>query len=270
MAGTDRREAPVLGGPAVILIEPQLGENIGAVARAMLNFGLTELRLVRPRANWLNERTRAMASGADRVLDGATLFPTTAAAIADCQHIYATTARHRDLLKPVATARFAAETMRAQAVRGERIGVLFGPERVGLHNDDVVLAEALVTVPLNPAFSSLNLGQAVVILGYEWFASGDAPAPLRLEAKRARLATREEVLGLFGHLESELDASGYFTNIPDKRRKLVYNIRNSLQRGALLDQDVRTLHGIIKSLAGRKLPGRRRARGKPSSVPETS
>lgn len=270
MAGTDRRQAPMLGGPAVILVEPQLGENIGAVARAMLNFGLIDLRLVRPRANWLNERTRAMASGADRVLDGATLFPSTATAIADLQHIYATTARRRDLLKPVATPRFAAESMRAQAARGERSGILFGPERVGLHNDDVVVAETLVTVPLNPAFSSLNLGQAVVILGYEWFASGDGPPPSRLDAKRARLATREEVLGLFEHLESELDDAGYFANIPDKRRKLVYNIRNSLQRGPLLDQDVRTLHGIIKSLAGRKLPGRRRARGKAEPGPETS
>ena len=255
MAGTDRRQRPVLGGPAVILIEPQLGQNIGAVARAMLNFGLVELRLVRPRSNWLNDQTRAMASRADLVLDRARVFSTTEDATADLNHLYATTARPREMLKPVATARAAAQQMRQEIALGDSVGMLFGGERAGLLNEDIVLAGTIVTVPLNPAFSSLNLAQAVLLLGYEWFAAADATLPYRLDPGRSRLANRAELVGLFEHLERELDACGFFTNIQDKRAALINNIRNSLQRGPFLEQDIRTLRGVIKALAGRKVPG---------------
>ncbi|HYM31405.1 MAG TPA: RNA methyltransferase [Candidatus Cybelea sp.] len=258
MAGTDRRREPILGGPTIVLVEPQLGENIGAVARAMLNFGLTDLRLVKPRHNWLNERTRAMASRADQVLDAARVFGSTREAIADLHRVYATTARRRDMLKPVATARQAAADMRKSVAAGERVGLLFGGERVGLYNDDIVLAEGIVTVPVNPAFASLNLGQAVLLLAYEWFQAGDTSPAVQFDMGDTRIATRAELLGLFDHLEGELEAAGYFQNIPDKRVALMNNIRNSLQRGPLLEQDVRTLRGIIKMLAGRKVPGSRR------------
>jgi tRNA/rRNA methyltransferase len=258
MAGTDRRRQPVLGGPTIVLVEPQLGENIGSVARAMLNFGLTDLRLVSPRRNWLNDKTRAMASRADAVLDAARVFATTAEAIADLQFVFATTSRQRDMLKPVLTARAAAGEMRQAAGRGEKIGVLFGGERVGLYNHDVVLASHIVTVPLNPAFASLNLGQAVLLIGYEWFQAGDATPAVRFDMGRTRPANREEMVGLFEHLERELDLAGFFEHIQDKRPALVNNIRNSLQRGPLLEQDVRTLRGVIKALAGRKVPGSRR------------
>jgi tRNA/rRNA methyltransferase len=258
MAGTDRRRQPVLGGPTIVLVEPQLGENIGAVARAMLNFGLTDLRLVNPRRNWLNDKTRAMASRADEVLDGARVFASTKEAVADLQHLYATTSRPRDMLKPVMTPSAAATEMRRAIAGDEKVGVLFGGERVGLYNDDVVLASHIITVPLNPAFASLNLGQAVLLIAYEWFQAGDATAAVRFELRNTRAANRDELIGLFEHLERELELAGFFENIPDKRPALVNNIRNSLQRGPLLEQDVRTLRGIIKALAGRKVPGSRR------------
>ena len=258
MAGTDRRRQPVLGGPAIILVEPQLGENIGAVARAMLNFGLVDLRLVRPRSKWLNDKTRAMASRADEVLDRAQVFATTEEATAELQHLYATTARPREMLKPVVTARFAAAAMREASAANELVGILFGGERAGLLNEDIVLAGSIITVPLNPAFSSLNLGQAVLLVAYEWFASGDHTLPQHLDAGRTRLANRAELVGLFEHLEGELDACGFFDNIQDKRAALISNIRNSLQRGPFLEQDIRTLRGVIKALAGRKVPGSRK------------
>lgn len=243
--------------PAVVLVSPQMGENIGACARAMLNFGLTDMRLVRPRGNWLNERTRAMASRADPVLDNARIFSTTAEAIADLVHVYATTARPRELLKPVLTPRRAGTLMREQMAEGERVGVLFGGERAGLLNEDVVLAQRIVTVPLNPAFTSLNLAQAVLLMSYEWYTAGDATPPERFDTGRSRPANRQEMQGLFDHLETELDASGFFERIMDKRPAIVNNIRNSLQRGVMLEQDVRTLRGVIKSLAGRKGERRR-------------
>ena len=179
MSGTDRSRGDEVreGGPAIILVEPQLGENIGMVARAMLNCGLAELRLVRPREIWPNDKAVAAASGADRVLDGARLFASTSDAIADLNDVYATTARPRYMTKRVMTPRQAAAEMRAATASGAALGILFGKEAAGLHNDDIALAEAVITVPLNPAFSSLNLGMAVLIVGYEWFAAGESGAP---------------------------------------------------------------------------------------------
>src|SRR6185437_3868678 len=164
MAGTDYRRPTITGGPAIILVEPQLGENIGTTARAMFNCGLTELRLVKPRDGWPSAKARAAASGADPVIDGACLFPSLEAAIADLQHVFATSARDRDMVKRIVTPRVAAAEMRALEAAGRRCGILFGPERMGLLNDHLALADTVVTVPLNLAFSSLNLAQAVLVL----------------------------------------------------------------------------------------------------------
>lgn len=251
MAGTDRTRTPLLGGPAIVLVEPQLGENIGTAARAMLNFGLTTLRLVRPRDGWPNRRAVAAASGADAVIDGAELFDSTAAAIADLNSVYATSARRRNMLKPVMTPAHAARAMHAAAGRGARIGVLFGPERSGLDNDDVSLAEALISVPLNPAHASLNIAQAVLLVGYEWFRAGGEGPGERMEPGGTVAAPRADLLRFFEHLESELDAGG-FLRPPEKRPVMVRNIRNMFQRAGLTEREVRTLRGIVAALAGRR------------------
>ncbi|MDP6574673.1 MAG: RNA methyltransferase [Rhodospirillales bacterium] len=268
MAGTDSTKASLTGGspagagggaaPAVVLVEPQLGENIGMTARAMLNCGLAELRLVRPREDWPNDKAVAAASGADAVLDGTVLYETTAQAIADLETVYAATARPRDMTKRVMTARHAAGEMRELAVRGRRLGVLLGPEAMGLNNDDVALADAVVTIPLNPAFMSLNLAQAVFAIAYEWHqalamspGSEDPGAALAMP-KETRPATKAELMMLFEHLEGELDACG-FLHVTEKRPIMVRNLRNLLQRAQLTEQEVRTLRGAISGLSsGRK------------------
>ncbi|WP_119421219.1 RNA methyltransferase [Desertibaculum subflavum] len=250
-----------VGVLVVVLVEPQMGENIGAAARAMLNFGITELRLVKPHQPWPNKRAKALGSGADQVLDGAQVFDSTAAAVADLTRLYATTARHREMLKPVATPRQAAIEARRFVAAGERVGLMFGGERVGLERDDVVLAHTIVTIPTNPRFYSLNLAQAVLLLAYEYAMAGEAePARERFDTGRTRPANRGELIGLFEHLETELDEAGFFDNIKEKRAAILHNIRNSLQRGALLEQDVRTLRGVIKAIAGKRIPGSRRAK----------
>jgi tRNA/rRNA methyltransferase len=178
-------------GPAIILVEPQLGENIGTAARAMLNCGLVDLRLVRPRDGWPNRKAVAAASGADAVIENVRLFDSTAEAVADLSRVYATTARHRGQIKPVVTPRQAATEMRAALGRGEKTGVLFGPERTGLHNDDIPLADTVLQVPLNPAFSSLNLAQAVLLIGYEWFQAGSGVPARQLVTNQTGLGSRE-------------------------------------------------------------------------------
>ena len=246
MAGTDRTRGTALGGPAVILVEPQLGENIGAAARAMLNVGLTDLRLVRPRDGWPSDAARSAASGADVVLDGARVCDDLAAAIADVRHLYACTARPRDMAKPVLTAEAAAAEIRACSPRGEACALMFGPERAGLGNDDVALADAVVRVPLNRAFASLNLAQAVLLTGYAWLhAGGGEPAG---EADRDPPATKAELIGLFEHLEGELDAAGFFDN-RERRPVTVRKIRNLFQRAALREFEVRILRGVIAALS---------------------
>ena len=247
MAGTDRRQASPLGGPVVILVAPQLGENIGAAARAMLNCGLAELRLVNPRDGWPNEKAEAAASGAAELLAAARLYASTAEAIADLARVYATTARPRELIKPVVTPRQAAVELRAAIGRGERCGFLFGPERTGLVNDDLALADTLISVPLNPGFRSLNLAQAVLVIGYEWFQAGDETPPRELVTNATRPATKAELLNFFAHLEAELDACGFLRNV-EKRPTMVRNIRNIFQRADLTEQEIRTLHGIVKEL----------------------
>jgi tRNA/rRNA methyltransferase len=262
MAGTDRTKdvATPIAGPVIILVEPQLGENIGTAARAMLNCGLEELRLVRPRDGWPNAKAVTAASGADAVIENVRLFESTVAAVADLNRVYATTARHRGMIKPVVTPRQAAAEMRAAAARGERVGVLFGPERTGLVNEDIPLADTVLQVPLNPGFSSLNLAQAVLIVAYEWFAAGiDVPAR-ELVTNETRPATKAELLNFFAHLEQELDACGFLRHI-DKRPSMVRNIRNLFQRAELTEQEIRTLHGIIKELAHERVKRRRRPAG---------
>lgn len=249
------------GAPAFILVHPQLGENIGSAARAMLNCGLTELRLVAPRQGRINARAYAMASGADEVLDKAVIFPDVKSAIADLTHVYATTARPREMLKPVMTPRHAVAQMRRQGADGLRTGVMFGPERTGLESDDVVLAQTIISAPLNPKFSSLNLGQAVLLVAWEWATAGDATPGERFDLDKTRPANRAEMVGLFEHLEAELEAAGYFANIEHKRPPVVRNLRNAFQRGPLLEQDVRTLRGVIKALANGRTRTSRRPRG---------
>lgn len=262
MAGTHRPRlgrlappGPLHRGPAIILVQPQMGENIGAAARAMLNCGLTELRLVDPRDGWPNPAAYVLASRADPVLDGVSLFDAVPAAVADLHRVYATTARHRDMMKPVMTPREAAMAMRADMAEGRRIGILFGPERTGLDNDHVALADVAITVPLNPGFSSLNLAQAVLLIGYEYYTATDAAPvaeatmPLRIPSLRGDWASQQEMEDLFGHLSAELDQAGFFHNIEPKRDTILRNLRTMLQRLPLASQEVRTLRGMIKALA---------------------
>lgn len=242
---TDTVNAP---GPAIILVRPQLSENIGTAARAMLNNNLTDLRLVAPRPDWLSDRAIAAASGADRVVLGAKIFDTTEAAIADLQRVWASTARNRFMVKSVDTPRSAAAAMRAIATEGQHFGVLFGPERTGLENDDLALADTVITVPLNPDYSSLNLAQCVLLVAYEWYQAAAPVLPEGHMTKGAQdLATKEKLQGFFDHLERELDECG-FLRVADKRPVMVRNIRNLFQRANLTGQEVQTLHGVVHEL----------------------
>lgn len=248
MAGTDRTQSIVTGGPAVILVAPQMGENIGSTARAMLNFGLTDLRLVRPRDGWPNPDAEATASGADEVLEAARVFPTTTDAIHGLNHVLAVTARARDIVKPVIGPREAGPRMRRWVADGAGVGLMFGGERAGLNNDDIALADTILMIPANPAFSSLNLAQAVLVAGYEWYAAGPEPAADTESADEYQLpATKDQLVRLFEHLEAELDQTDYLQP-PERRMPMVRNLRNMLQRFGMSDQDVRTLRGMIKTL----------------------
>ena len=237
--------------PVVVLVAPQMAENVGAVARAMLNCGLLELRLVRPRHGWPNLAAVPSASGADEVLDAARVYSTTAEAISDLSCVYATTARLRDMIKPLLSPREAAVEIHAATARGARVGLLFGPERTGLDNDDVVLSAGLIHVPLNPEFSSLNLAQAVLLVAYEWRVAGGAVvAPHRPPRTLERPATQGQLQSLFSHLEEELEEHSFF-EVAEKRPSIVRRIRAFFARARPTDQEVRTLHGVITALARR-------------------
>ena len=256
-AGTDKTKAWVAApGPIIILVEPQLGDNVGAAARAMANFGLSELRLVRPRDGWPNPRAWVAASGADRILDEAHLFDSVAAAIGDCSYVLATTARAHDQAKPVIAPDAAARAIAQRIAAGERVGVLFGRERYGLENAEVSLADCIVTLPVNPAFASLNLAQAVVVIAYEWFklASGGA-LPFAMPQK-SQAAPREQLMAFFAMLERELDRVE-FLRPPEKCETMLINLRNIFHRMEPTQQDIQTLHGAILAIAeGRKGPAR--------------
>jgi len=258
-SGTDRTRPPAAGhAPIVILVEPQLAENIGMCARAMANFGLSEMRLVAPRDGWptsggLKKGATAAASGATHILDNARLYPDAAAAVSDLHHVLATTARERGQMKRVVTPAEAMPGLGERLGSGERIGILFGRERIGLTNEEVSLADAILTFPVNPAFASLNLAQAVLLCGYEWFkATGGEPA--FRENNTSPPATRATVLSMFDYLEDELDLCGFFP--PGKKAIMTANLRDILHRLAMTEQEARTLRGVFKSLA--EGPRRRR------------
>ncbi len=267
MAGTDStRGRPLIPqdvtqgfgrGPAIILVEPQLAENVGTAARAMGNCALSDLRLVNPREDHLSIKAMRASSGADAILDAARVFSSTEEAIADLHHVYATTARRRDMMKRILTPRAAAaEVLRHQAASPpEACGILFGRERTGLENDDVALAGAVIEVPLNPSFCSLNLAQAVLLVGYELFTAADATPPEQPAERASPLASQAELLAFYKHLETELDNCG-FLRVPDKRPGMVRNIRSVFNRAGLSIQEVRTLHGIVKELRWGRRPDR--------------
>ncbi len=252
MAGTDSTKSPADSiltgdGPAIILVEPQLSENIGTTARAMLNCGLTDLRLVRPRQDWLNEKAIAASSGAQEVLEKARIFSATPQAIGDLNRVYATTGRNRFMVKPLVTPRRAAAEIRTAHKEGIRCGVMFGRERTGLENDDISLADCLLTVPLNPAYCSLNLAQSVLLIGYEWYQLGVDVPESTMSMGASPVANKAQLNGFFEHLEHELDECG-FLRIAEKRPSMVRNIRNMFQRSNLTEQEIRTLHGIVTEL----------------------
>lgn len=244
-------------GPAIILVEPQLGENIGAAARAMANFGLRELRLVAPRDGWPNEAARSSAALAVEIVDKAKLFPTLQEAVADLHYLAATTARSRFLAKPVLAPDGAVAALFERAEAGLRCGVLFGKERTGLENAQISIADVIVTAPVDPDFASLNLAQSVLLLAYEWrklvnpASLGrqlpDAPQGAGQRFKASRPAERGELLGFFEHLERELDFCGFLFP-PEKRDTMVNNIRSMFARMAPTEQEVRTLRGIVANL----------------------
>ena len=256
-AGTDKTKNWVMEpGPIIVLVEPQLGENIGAAARAMANFGLGRLRLIRPRQGFPNDKARMMAAGADRILEAAALYDTLEAAVADCSFVFATTARAHDQAKTVVSAAEAAALMAPRVASGETVAVVFGRERNGLENDEVALADRIVTLPVNPAFASLNLAQAVVIVAYEWFklASGGT-LPFGMPQKSAP-APKEQLLAFFASVERELEKVEFFRP-PDKRETMQINLRNIFTRMQPTRQDIQTLHGVIMAIAeGRKGPAR--------------
>lgn len=239
--------------PAIVLVEPQLGENIGAAARAMANFGLSDLRLVNPRDGWPSEKARASASRADHVIDAARVFPDTGTAIADLGFVYATTARIRDLPKVVVGPRVAADELRSRSGNGQAVGILFGRERWGLTNEEIALADAIVTFPVEAQFASLNIAQAVLLMSYEWMASGldgELPGRRAVPVFDATPAPKEALLALMEHLEEALDEVGYFRTA-DKRPAMVQNIRAVLQRAGFTLPEITMLRGVVASLQRR-------------------
>ena len=234
--------------PAIILVRPQLGENIGQAARAMLNFGLEDLRLVAPRDGWPNADAHPSASGADQVLENAKVYETTEAAIADLTHVFAATVRERGMAKPVVSATEAGKTIRR--LKAGKAGILFGREAAGLSNDDLVLADTILTVPVNPGFASLNIAVAVALVAYECFGGGEGVTKT-LAGEGGGPATKEDLIGLFKHLEGDLDKKGYF-HPAERKGAMVRSLRNLLQSAGLSKQQVHTLRGVIKALTSDK------------------
>lgn len=235
--------------PAIILVKTQLAQNIGATARAMLNFGLTDLRLVTPQEDHLSQSARSMAVGGDALLEAAQIYDTPEAAVQDLQVVFATTARPRDMTKTVTSPRLAMQEFHQLIQQGVRCGIFFGREKSGLKNHEIALCEKVIEIPVNPSFSSLNLSQAVIVLAYEWFQAHLSGGLQKEKIKKgdARHASKGELISFFERLEGELDANG-FLRVPEKRDVMVRNIRNMFLRTHLTVQEVRTLHGILSSL----------------------
>lgn len=247
-----------MDAPAFILVNPQMGENIGAAARAMLNFGLEHMRVVGPRDGWPNERAVAMASGAGRLLDKAMVTDTTAAATADLTYLFATTARPRGMVKTVMTPERAMAEARGLIAGGERVGVLFGPERAGLETDDIVRAQTIISVPVNPDFPSLNLAQCVLLTGYEWRRQVETVEGAVLELLKHRRAEGHEIDALVKRLFADLEVRGFFWPA-HKADSMKVQLENLFRRLPLTDGDVRTLHGVLKYLATRTPGATRRS-----------
>jgi tRNA/rRNA methyltransferase len=239
---------PEIVPPVFILVRPQMGENIGASARAMLNFGLERMRIVGPRDGWPNPKAVAMASGAGRLLDAAQLFDDVPSALADRDFVFATTSQRRELVKDVVTPERAMEMARAMAAEGKRVGVMFGPERTGLENEDIIRANATISVPVNPAFPSLNLAQCVLLMGYEWGRQGYDVPPVVQEMARTDFATRAEVERLADHFEERLEAAGFFFPAT-KVEGMKANLRNMWGRLGLTRAEVQTFHGMLRQIA---------------------
>jgi len=235
--------------PAIILIEPRESGNIGATARAMMNFGMKDLRLVRPKDHWLETFTRQMASGANDILNDARVYKTTQDAVSDLHVIYATASKKRDMIKPLFTPRSAAEEMKNLIQKGARIGLLFGTEPSGLENEDVMRASGLISIPTSEDFDSLNLSQAVLLIAYEFFQMylPSSFAEVSLSGKRSSFATQEEVEGFLKHLEEELDMANFW-RVSEKKPDMLQNVRNIFNRICLTQQETQTLRGILKAL----------------------
>lgn len=233
--------------PCFVLVRPQMGENIGAAARAMWNFGLDRMRVVSPRDGWPNPKAVAMASGAGRLLDEAALIESVEAAVGDCTFVFATTARSREMTKPVHAPEAAMRLAAKRVAQGEKVAVLFGPERAGLENDDVARANAIINVPVNPEFPSLNLAQCVLIMGYEWMrAQGEVPA-VRDTPGETQWATRAEVAHLARHYEDRMEQAGFF--FPEhKAEGMRRNLRNFWSRMPMTQADIRMMHGVMRQM----------------------
>jgi tRNA/rRNA methyltransferase len=257
MSGTDRtKSAPDLAGPVVILVEPQLGENIGMAARAMGNFALSRLRLVNPRDGWPNIAAQRAAAGADHILEKVELFDTVQAAVADLDLLFATTARAHDQAKPVVAPEGAAREIVSHVAAGGGAGILFGRERAGLTNDEVALANRIVTFPVNPGFASLNLAQAVLLMGYEWFKLATEGALPFAMPERSERASHHQIDAFFENLVRELD-NVEFLRPREKRETMLVNLRNIFTRMDPTKQDMHTLHGVVMAIAeGRKGPAK--------------
>ena len=259
MAGTDHRQHRDFGPtPSVVLVNPQLGENIGMAARAMANFSLMDLLLVDPREGWDREKAESAASGAVETVKTARIEPVLAEALKPYHYVYATTARPRGMTKDVMTPEQASADMHKRIAQGEKIAILFGRERYGLTNEEVSLADMIITAPVNPAYASLNIAQAVLLVGYEWFkplaktlgmetqelAALSGPG---LHMPGTKPATKDELFGFFEHIENELEIAGFYKT-DDKRPHMIRNMRNMFARAQLSEQEVRSLRGIVSSL----------------------
>jgi tRNA/rRNA methyltransferase len=248
LSGMEGIAKPPAAGPVIILVEPQLGENIGMVARAMANFGLDALRLVAPRDGWPNEKARAAASKADHVIDGAAVFGTLEEAVGDLNFVLATTARERDGFKEVAGPVEAARGLRGRIAAGQRCGILFGRERFGLYNEEIARADEIVTFPVNPAFPSLNIAQAVLLMAYEWMKSGlDSETQTAFVGPELVPAERRHLVSLLDHLEEALVVRGYFRPAA-KKPKMVDNLRAVLTRPGFSEAEIKVLRGVLASL----------------------
>lgn len=263
MAGTDRNRENLADGPAIILVEPQLGENVGMVARAMANFGLVDLRLVNPREGWPNEKAVSAASKADHVIAAARVFATLEDAMADLSFAYATTARERDGHKPVRGPVAAGLELRRRHRAGERVGILFGRERIGLKNEEITRADEIVTFPVNPAYASLNIAQAVLLMSYEWMKSGlDAPDDTPFSGPEFEPAPKAALAGFLDMLETALDQRGYFRSAA-RREKATANLRAVFTRPGFTASEIDVMRGVVASLdLYARADGRMRAPGK--------